>query len=50
MYQKSAIYYDAIYSFKKYQNEAEKVHSLIQKTNDRKAELFSMWHVERADT
>lgn len=30
MYQKSAIYYDSIYSFKNYQKEAEKVHSLIQ--------------------
>ncbi len=30
MYQKSAIYYDRIYSFKNYQKEAEKVHSLVQ--------------------
>lgn len=30
MYEKSAIYYDAIYSFKNYQKEADKIHELIQ--------------------
>lgn len=30
MYKRSAVYYDAIYSFKNYQKEAEKVHSLVQ--------------------
>ncbi len=30
LYKRSALYYDAIYSFKNYQKEAEKVHSLIQ--------------------
>ena len=30
MYQKSALYYDAIYSFKNYQKEADKIHQLIQ--------------------
>ena len=30
MYQKSAAHYDAIYSFKNYQKEADKVHQLIQ--------------------
>ncbi|HEY4822715.1 MAG TPA: class I SAM-dependent methyltransferase [Candidatus Bathyarchaeia archaeon] len=30
MYQKSAVYYDAIYSFKNYQKEADKIHQLIQ--------------------
>ena len=30
MYRKSAAYYDAIYSFKNYQKEAEKVHQIIQ--------------------
>jgi len=30
LYQKSAAHYDAIYSFKNYQKEADKVHQLIQ--------------------
>ncbi len=30
MYERSAVLYDAIYSFKNYQKEAEKVHSLAQ--------------------
>lgn len=30
MYQKSSLYYDAIYSFKNYQKEADKIHQLIQ--------------------
>ena len=30
MYQKSALYYDAIYSFKNYRKEADKIHQLIQ--------------------
>src|SRR3989304_5524281 len=30
LYKRSAVYYDAIYSFKNYQKEAEKVHSLVQ--------------------
>jgi ubiquinone/menaquinone biosynthesis C-methylase UbiE len=31
MFQKSAAFYDAIYSFKNYEEEASKVHTLIQK-------------------
>lgn len=30
MYKKSATYYDAIYSFKNYQKETEKIHTMIQ--------------------
>jgi len=30
LYQKSAFYYDAIYSFKNYEKEADKIHQLIQ--------------------
>lgn len=30
LYQKSALYYDAIYSFKNYEKESDKIHQLIQ--------------------